>query len=558
MRKLYLFWILVSPFCCVTAQNINIARHSNVDRVSHLVSINSKSFYLEKVEEGLGYNYVSGNWYTVPDSAQVVGLDHVGQVIFKKRFSQHLTSRITSLKTTLDKALVFIGYSWPCDVLSFKNYIVKLDTNGVEQFNAYLPTVDVWPKHPLDFTQHSDSSFYLVSDSILFHVSKTGQFLSRINTGMTGIRTIESLSNGNLLIAGQINATDKLVELTTGNVIVNQQTLLEPIQNIKIASSGKIYGLTLSQNIRTYQSNLSALLCSSLTLGPQILIHAMDVRSDSVFVAGINSNNNELYYAVLSQSLQSVYQTQAAYRFIVPKGITINSKNRVSVISNCSSSTYTWVPFTSLYNFPITGGFSSKLDIGVSNVALSSHTLYSGSAKVIFDVTVKNYSNDTIKGFKLNRYVMQSMCNHMKFNNYYATVILPYDSVTVSTYPMLQPLPSPTLSACFFTSIPNQSNDIETLNDDYCTTLGFYVGVDENSRFKKCAIFPNPFSEHFTVQSDDDMKELELFNALGLSIKKIFIESKTIEIDTEDLPNGIYFLRVETEKGLVVKKVIKN
>ena len=67
-------------------------------------------------------------------------------------------------------------------------------------------------------------------------------------------------------------------------------------------------------------------------------------------------------------------------------------------------------------------------------------------------------------------------------------------------------------------------------------------------------VFPNPFTSLITVNSDVEIEQLEL---ISLSGKTVAISANS-SIEINDLPSGIYLLRISTEKSVYVKKVVKK
>lgn len=67
------------------------------------------------------------------------------------------------------------------------------------------------------------------------------------------------------------------------------------------------------------------------------------------------------------------------------------------------------------------------------------------------------------------------------------------------------------------------------------------------------AIYPNPSSGIFTIQTDNSFK-VEIFNVAGKSVGKQTI-SGTTQIQ-KSLPAGVYFVKLTNENGTIVKKLI--
>jgi hypothetical protein len=75
----------------------------------------------------------------------------------------------------------------------------------------------------------------------------------------------------------------------------------------------------------------------------------------------------------------------------------------------------------------------------------------------------------------------------------------------------------------------------------------------------KINIYPNPFQEKIEIQFDENILNIELFDLMS---KKLPIEinygQQNIEVHTNALKNGTYLLKIHTQKGIVLQKMIKN
>lgn len=78
------------------------------------------------------------------------------------------------------------------------------------------------------------------------------------------------------------------------------------------------------------------------------------------------------------------------------------------------------------------------------------------------------------------------------------------------------------------------------------------VGVNEN-KFE-ANIYPNPATGIVTIECDG-VKQVKIFGLDGSLLKNIETSDTTIQID--DLASGVYLLRIETDKGCIVKQIAK-
>ena len=77
----------------------------------------------------------------------------------------------------------------------------------------------------------------------------------------------------------------------------------------------------------------------------------------------------------------------------------------------------------------------------------------------------------------------------------------------------------------------------------------------------KISLVPNPATSEFTIMAQDHpgLVCVEIFNAIGKYFQVIRnIQKSDHAIDCRDYPPGIYFIRVQTETGFTVQKLIKQ
>lgn len=86
------------------------------------------------------------------------------------------------------------------------------------------------------------------------------------------------------------------------------------------------------------------------------------------------------------------------------------------------------------------------------------------------------------------------------------------------------------------------------------TEIGFATTTDLQSS-TELGLFPNPVNTQFTIQSEDIIESLIIFNVNGEMVESMVNPNKTI--DVSHLSEGVYFLQIQTAKGVVNKKFVK-
>ena len=79
-----------------------------------------------------------------------------------------------------------------------------------------------------------------------------------------------------------------------------------------------------------------------------------------------------------------------------------------------------------------------------------------------------------------------------------------------------------------------------------------YDGITEQSN--EAEIFPNPSSGSFTIVCEG-VKRVSVYSVDGRLVKAF--EVNETECRIEGLEQGVYLVRMETVKGIVIRKVVK-
>ncbi len=574
MKKFLFLVIVFLGFINVFGQNLNIARHNRMDRVTNLICINSKSYFAEYFGDCCN------------DSVNFVGLASNGQTLFKTNIiSFHGPNNMPKkLLKTKDKGFLLWGrVEGGCDVSPTYDYITKFDTVGnivfqytiCGQNNMNCIIIE-------DISEGTDSAFYAVQtySNALYRYTKLGVFTSSVSIAFTQLKSIGSLSNGNLIISGSSNSVSSVAEITTGGSVVMIKNYPNDVKSFVQTSNGRILALNDIGTMQTFSNNLDAILCSTTTIPASIKINELKLRSDTVYAVGTNTIANTVCYLVTDLNFNVIYQSQTSFKNVEPAGIDINNGGKVNIITKGSSNIHTKLSFRSLYQLPVNGIFNSKYDVGVMSFSVITASVAVGwqgtwTPTLNLNVIVKNYGIDTVKSFYLNYYAYTNpgvVCPNI-YHNLFNITIAPGGTISVITGtflgremfpPEMANWPQGTIKKkeyCLTTTVPNFENDIAIDNDSFCDSVGFYkpVGIRENSLTESSIkISPNPFEITLSIESDLEIKKVELYNAIGMLVEKTIVNSKKIKLDYAELSPGIYFLKIEMEEGIGIKKIIKQ
>jgi len=90
-----------------------------------------------------------------------------------------------------------------------------------------------------------------------------------------------------------------------------------------------------------------------------------------------------------------------------------------------------------------------------------------------------------------------------------------------------------------------------------------YLSINENdikntNSTTNIQIYPNPVTDVFSIKTkgDDKIEKIKIFDTSGKLVKNIIFNNDKINI--ADLPSGLYFLKIKTNKGDFFTKIIKK
>lgn len=82
---------------------------------------------------------------------------------------------------------------------------------------------------------------------------------------------------------------------------------------------------------------------------------------------------------------------------------------------------------------------------------------------------------------------------------------------------------------------------------------------DNSTNVDALQMYPNPVNRRLKINTVlNDIEEILLFSVAGKLIYKAKFPPKQYQIDVSNFKDGVYFLKIKTSKGILVKKILKN
>ena len=83
------------------------------------------------------------------------------------------------------------------------------------------------------------------------------------------------------------------------------------------------------------------------------------------------------------------------------------------------------------------------------------------------------------------------------------------------------------------------------------------IGLKE-SQINSVKVFPNPGNMSFRVESDQMIQKLKIFNLTGQLLMSQSAMALETEVDTKELPKGIYLIELELDNGIEIHRWVKQ
>ncbi len=83
------------------------------------------------------------------------------------------------------------------------------------------------------------------------------------------------------------------------------------------------------------------------------------------------------------------------------------------------------------------------------------------------------------------------------------------------------------------------------------------TSINNQSLSNSIVVFPNPSTGDFTIKNsrENENAEIEISNALGEIVFNAKMTNGTFQVHLENVSAGVYFLKVKTTSGIVIKKI---
>jgi hypothetical protein len=564
MRKFQLVIAITILFTSVLSQNTFNRAYHDINEVALplVTAINGDIYFITSFLDG----------------------PHIGQhYLYRHNPAGALKSRIPVLPgihilfagTTNDDHLLLTGADILCkDYFSGEpqvNTICKIDTIGGAVFTTTFNSAE--GDHPVTSLQYHDSSFYTFTSKKIFHFSKSGQFISQLDHGLTNITSVLLLPNNNFVVSSVHLGVNSLVEMSPSVTVASSNAFPVLLNKMLFGDGQKIIGQGTDGKL--YKISSSFNLMSSGSFGTS-QVSDFVYNQDTIY-AVLKTAIGNANYAVCDTSFNTISLTATTTQSLFQNALCLYGAN-VAILSNgLSSTTNNWYGqhyYTALSVIDKFGSNDFTEDIALLSVDSDSafakksnsyspvHHLYLRAK-----IRIKNNGPHLINSFKLNcSTAPPGLCGHSFYQELFTGLsVAPGAIDTLVTSGFIDKYfetegTTVVDNFCLYTSLPNGEVDKTLSDNELCKNFTFIVNsLDEaETNLPHVALFPNPFQNTLKVESTTGLESIGMYNSLGAKIKDLSVQKElSVTFDNAELNTGIYFMKIRTEKGTVIKKVAK-
>jgi photosystem II stability/assembly factor-like uncharacterized protein len=369
-------------------------------------------------------------------------------------------------------------------------------------------------------------------------IANATSYIWTIPTGATGTSTTNGITvnygtsaiSGNITVKGNNTCGDG----ATSTLAVTVTSLPESAGTITGTSTvcqnqdNLTYTVPVINNATSYIWTLPNGFTGASTTNSITIAAGATAASGNITVAGSNScsNGTSSSYSITVVSAPSVF---------AGNDTTICTGTSITLTASGGNS-YTWnnsvsqgVPFTPASTATYTVTVSNGLCTATDNVIVSVAT---PTTPAIYQVG--NDLHSTI-----------STGNSWYYNN----VII--NGVTSQIY-------TPTATGNYYSIVTDVNGCIsDTSNVIYVVITGLSSLVSSDGDIK---IFPNPAYNNITIENTTNYNDIQvsIFDISGQLLLQQSLQLAKTEIDISSFAKGVYVLKVENEKGIIMEKLIKE
>ncbi len=115
----------------------------------------------------------------------------------------------------------------------------------------------------------------------------------------------------------------------------------------------------------------------------------------------------------------------------------------------------------------------------------------------------------------------------------------------------------PQLANISYARCPDAGLNFATILPTPLANNNCQIGIQE-SELLQVQVYPNPFADQFTIESNEDVVQLNIKSFNGQLLYASALQSGKYQIDASTWASGMYILELQSQKGIKVSKIVKH
>ncbi len=106
--------------------------------------------------------------------------------------------------------------------------------------------------------------------------------------------------------------------------------------------------------------------------------------------------------------------------------------------------------------------------------------------------------------------------------------------------------------------LANCTNGLISDPSNMITVTTTNTGISDYDLESRVRVYPNPTVGKVTITAESQMECVNVYDVYGKLIQTLKVEDTSAEVDMSSYAAGVYFVRIQTDNGLVTKRVVKR
>jgi hypothetical protein len=96
------------------------------------------------------------------------------------------------------------------------------------------------------------------------------------------------------------------------------------------------------------------------------------------------------------------------------------------------------------------------------------------------------------------------------------------------------------------------------ITNDAVTLFQATMTIEDNTKNIELKFYPNPTTDYFNIISETMIQSIELYDVSGRLIRTSLVNDFETKQNVSNLTNGVYLLKIKTQKGEITGKIVKK